>query len=155
MNSDDTTTATEEQMRLLEGKENVFVGYEKEVLDLLVRPHLGDGLTSEVVRAGELVALRYTGVGYFLTVRHSSLPIERNVPRSPNVSGKVEVRRQRRFRSWTPEELLVGFIVFIEGYTVTIECFSYGTLGTDGRIGQPFPVPTDIRERQVIITSAP
>ena len=123
---------SEEQTRLLQGKENVFVGYEKEVLDLLARPHLGDALTSQTIQAAEFVEIVYTGVGYLLTVRHPSLPTDRMVLDSPLVHG-AEAGLEHG----------LGFVVFIEDHEMTLECFALADV-----------LPSDIRERQVVITTS-
>ena len=44
-----------------------------------------------------------------------------------------------------------GFLVFIEDQELTVECYSYATLGADGQVETH--APSDIRERQLIITS--
>lgn len=61
---------------------------------------------------GELSALYFTGVGYFLTLRHRDLPDQRVVLDKPLVSG-------------TAGNLLTGFVAFVENGEVTLECHSY------------------------------
>ena len=58
----------------------VFRQFEEEIIRKLASPVLGEGLVEDVLADGEFVSLDYTGVGYFLTVRHPGLPIKRVPP---------------------------------------------------------------------------
>jgi hypothetical protein len=70
----------------------------------------------------------YTGIGYFLTIRHPHLPTERHVLHAPMVSGRTRGVDE------------VGFIAFLEDHEFMLECFSYG----DG-------IPEDFRDRVIEI----
>jgi len=58
------------------------------------------------------VTYEYTGAGYFLTLRHASLPKERIVCDKPRVVGRSE-------------GLETGFIVFLENHELTLECHAW------------------------------
>jgi hypothetical protein len=65
------------------------------------------------VREAEFVGYEYTGSGYFLSVRHATLPKERVVCHEPIVTGSAD-------------GITCGFIIFIENGELTIECHSWG-----------------------------
>jgi len=78
-----------------------------------------------------VVEYHATGYGYFLTVKHPSLPSKRNVYDKPMLighSGNVET----------------GFIVFVENGELTIECHGWGDV----------VVPQDYREMDIRIRKA-
>ena len=56
---------------------SVFRKFEQKALRLLAEPMLGSDLVDAVIADGEYVSYEYSGVGYFLTVRHASLPRDR------------------------------------------------------------------------------
>lgn len=91
----------------------VLKGYEARVLGLLASNVLSPAQLEAVVREGEFTSYEYTGNGYFLTLRHSSLPIERLVCSSPTVRGHAA-------------GVNCGFLIFIENGELTIECHSWG-----------------------------
>src|SRR5215469_15344539 len=75
--------------------------YERRVVQLLVVPHLGAAAVKTIVNEARLVSYENTGVGYFLTLAHPSIPSERMVCDKPTVSGQL---------GDTP----CGFVIFIE-----------------------------------------
>jgi hypothetical protein len=90
-----------------------FRRHELEVLRLLVTPVLGAEVVSTIARDSELVGIKHTGVGYFLTVRHASLPAKRLVCSEPVLTGRAG-------------EVDSGFVVFVENGELTLECHSWG-----------------------------
>jgi hypothetical protein len=100
--------------------------FEIEVLRLLVEPTLGGELVRAVVEAGRIESYEHTGVGYFLVVSHPMLPEDRLVCHKPLVMGHLGVME-------------CGFVAFIEGRKLMLECHSWGQSD----------VPIDIRERTV------
>jgi hypothetical protein len=86
-----------------------FRDFEIHVLHLLVAPKLGAEAVEAIVREAELVSYDYSGVGYFLTVKHPSFPSKRIVCDKPNVVG-----RSGNIQS--------GFVVFIENGELMLEC---------------------------------
>ena len=105
-----------------------FRPFEIEALRHLVVPVLGAVVTDEVARDAELVSYEYSGCGYFLTVRHPSLPATRVVCSDPTVVGRCG-------------EVQGGYIAFIENGELILECYTAGA--TD--------VPEDFRDRHVNI----
>jgi hypothetical protein len=85
--------------------------YEKKVIAILTRGVLTPAELTTVLNA-EPVAYDYTGVGYFLTLRHESLPKQRIVCDKPIVIGKSEGTE-------------TGFIVFLENHELTLECHAW------------------------------
>lgn len=83
----------------------------------------------DVISEAEFVSYNHSGNGYFLTIKHPSLPADRTVCSKPTVIGQTE-------------EAVCGFILFIENHELTLECHSWGTAS----------VPDGFREGQVDIT---
>ena len=107
---------------------NHFRPFEVEALRHLVVPVLGAAVTDEVVRDSELVGYEYSGCGYFLTVRHPSLPARRVVCSDPIVVGRFG-------------DVQGGYIAFIENGELVLECYTAGAAD----------VPADFRDRHVTI----
>jgi hypothetical protein len=105
-----------------------FRDFETHVLRLLVTQKLGAETVEAIERNAELVSYEYSGVGYFLTVKHPSLPSERIVCDKPNVVG----------RSGNIES---GFVVFIENGELMLECHTWGEID----------VPENFREQHVVV----
>jgi hypothetical protein len=87
--------------------------YEKTVVHLLASGVLSPQQLDAVIREGKLVEYDYTGCGYFLTIKHDDLPIERIVCDTPKLTGSAD-------------GIISGFVVFIEDGELTIECHSWG-----------------------------
>jgi hypothetical protein len=71
---------------------------------------------------------RYSGSGYFVTIRDPRLPTKRLTFSVPALVGKAD-------------DIVSGFIVFVGDGELTLECHSWGYIN----------VPSDFRERDVII----
>jgi hypothetical protein len=100
--------------------------FEIEVIARLTTGVFSRELLRRVIRDGDVVSIEHTGVGYFYTFRHPSLPTERRVCNAPVISGKCN-------------GIETGFIVFIERNELTLECYSFGNQ----------PVPEDYRRSTV------
>jgi hypothetical protein len=87
--------------------------YEKTVVHLLASGVLSPQRLEAVILEGKLVEYDYTGSGYFLTIKHDDLPIERIVCDTPKLTGSAD-------------GIVSGFVVFIEDGELTIECHSWG-----------------------------
>lgn len=109
-----------------------FKDFEREVVTILSGPHMDVEQVSAVLDGAEFVSCDHTRVGYFLTVRHPALPVERQVYDSPLLIGGCG-------------ELECGFVIFLENGELTLECHSW-----DGSV-----IPEDIRDREVKIERAP
>jgi hypothetical protein len=109
-----------------------FREYEVLALRRLVAPHLGDRVADAIVREARLVKYDHTGVGYFLTVAHPSIPSERLTCDKPIIEGRVN-------------DTSCGFIAFLERGELTLECFTFGH----------DTVPETIRELDVAISQEP
>lgn len=110
---------------------NIFREYEREVIRLLAGRVLSPGQLGALLSEGELVSYDYTGCGYFLTVRHASLPEERVVCSEPALAGSAG-------------GVTCGFVIFIENGQLTVECHTWGD--TD--------VPEEFGDREVRISPA-
>jgi hypothetical protein len=106
-----------------------FVSFEVEVLSRLTRCTLPPDTLQAVVREGTRVSLELSSAGYFLTVRHPSLPAGRVVLHDPIVVGQAD-------------GVDCGFVVFVEDGELCLECHSWGDA----------PVPIDIRQRLLVIS---
>ncbi|MBC7923489.1 MAG: hypothetical protein H7Z75_20620 [Ferruginibacter sp.] len=104
--------------------------YEKKVLYLLKSDVLLPQQIEVIVSAGEFIGYEYTGSGYFLSIRHSSLIRERMVCHKPIVIGSAD-------------GISCGFIIFIENGELTIECHSWGDVD----------IPEGFRDRDVQVTA--
>lgn len=109
---------------------SVFREYERKVLHLLAAGALSPGQLEALVEEGEFVGYDYTGSGYFLTVRHASLPGERVVCDRPLLTGRAD-------------GVTCGFVIFIEGGELTLECHTWGAV----------EVPEGFRERDVQVAA--
>jgi hypothetical protein len=104
--------------------------FEARVVDILTRDVLSPSVRESVKARGELVSLEHSGAGYFLTLRHESLPIERIVCDEPAVHG-------------LSEGVATGFIVFLGDREMMLECHAWG----------PSDVPETYRGQSVEITA--
>ena len=92
---------------------SILKEYEKKVLYLLTSSVLSPRQLELAITEGEFISYDYTGCGYFLSMSHASLPLERVVCSQPNVIGRRG-------------GVTCGFVIFIEGRQLTIECHSWG-----------------------------
>jgi hypothetical protein len=90
-----------------------FRAFEVEALKLLAEPELGREFVDTLIREAELVSLDFSGCGYFLTVRHPSIPAKRTVFYEPRVVGRVG-------------NIQGDFIVFVEEGELMLEYASVG-----------------------------
>ena len=109
----------------------IFIDFEREVVARLVGHHLPTSVVESVLDTAELVSFESTGVGYFLTVVHPSLPIDRTVCNEPTLVGRAD-------------GLDCGFVVFLENGELTLECHTWGDAG----------LPDDFRTRDVSVELA-
>jgi len=109
----------------------VFRQFELEAIRLMARGVLSDRQMQFLCAAEHLDSYEYTGCGYYLSVKHPSLPAEPCTLSEPAVVGKVG-------------DIQAGFVVFIGYGELTLERHTWG----------PVDVPEDFREREVV-TSAP
>jgi hypothetical protein len=107
---------------------SVFADFERAVLAALLQPHLAPAAVRNVLDDAEWVSYEHTEVGYFLTVRHPGLPIERLVCDKPLLVG-------------TCDDIECGFVVFVQDGELMLECHSWS--GT--------AIPKDLRHRPVRI----
>jgi hypothetical protein len=68
----------------------LFREFEKQVLRILVIPHLGAEAVKSIENEAELVSYEHSGCGYFLTVRHRNVSRTRVVCGKPIVAGRVD-----------------------------------------------------------------
>jgi hypothetical protein len=107
-----------------------FREYERHVIAELCRGALTARDLEEVLDGATYVDFWHTGVGYFLTVRHDLVPVERAVCSTPLLAGRAP-------------DVDVGFVVFLENRELTLECHGWGEA-----------IPTDIRERALVVGPA-
>ena len=68
---------------------SVFRAFEIEAIKLLGTDTLGEDVVSAVILDATFVGFKHSGVGYFLTIRHPSLPIARHILSKPIVVGSI------------------------------------------------------------------
>jgi len=105
-----------------------FVEFERDVVRVLLHPHMPPGQIEDLLDSASLVSCEHTGAGYFLTVSHPALPHSRVVCSEPMILGRAQ-------------DIECGFVVFLEGGELTLECHSWGDA----------PLPADLRERPLAI----
>ncbi len=91
-----------------------------------------------VMKSGACVSYDFTSVGYFLTVQHPLIPEERIVCDDPHLTGRTG-------------GILCGFLVFLEGKELTLECFSYES---DFDPNDNSLIPEDFRDRAVVVSQS-
>jgi hypothetical protein len=106
-----------------------FRRFETQVLRLLVVPKLNEQVVSSIEQNAEFVNYEYSGCGYFLTVRHPAIPLERIVCDKPFVSGLARGIR-------------AGFLIFMENGQLMLECHE---------LGEP-TVPANYRDLDVAVS---
>ncbi len=104
---------------------SVFKPFEIKAVTLLVSEHISEDELSVVFGHGTLTSYEYTASGYYLTVRHPSLPSDQVVCNEPSLLG-------------TSGDVQCGFVVFLGNEDLTLECHTWG----------PIEVPSDFRERE-------
>lgn len=103
--------------------------FEVIVVDRLLGSDFSAELLEDVKTNASLSSYEWTsGGGYFLTLKHDRLPVDRRVFSRPTLIGEVD-------------EIVSGFVVFVEDKELTLECHSWG--GMD--------VPENYRDRNVEI----
>ena len=107
-----------------------FSDFEREVVKTCLASQLPVDEVEAVLDSATWVSYEYTGSGYYLTVRHPSLPSERAICDMP-LTGRSG-------------NIVCGFVVFLGNGELTLECHTWG----------PEDVPEDFRERQVEIKGA-
>ena len=86
--------------------------FEKKVLDLMVSSIIADELLKDIKNSPNIIEYTTTGNGYFLTIKHPSLPYHRIVCDRPILIGEYE-------------GINTGFVIFIEKNELIIECHGW------------------------------
>jgi hypothetical protein len=97
-----------------------FRAFEVDALRLLLERKYGREFVDTLIRDAKLVSLDFSGCGYFLTVRHPSLPVERTVFFEPKVIGRAG-------------DTQGDFIVFVEDKELMLEYAAIGEVLDDFR----------------------
>ena len=105
--------------------------FEREAIRLLSgSTHYSDTLIS-LADSAIVAEYKYTGVGYFLTIKSPSLPLIREVLTEPCVVGELA-------------GIECGFIAFVEDHSLTLECYTWAETG----------IPRDFRDQDVVLRIA-
>jgi hypothetical protein len=110
----------------------VFKNFEIKAIRLMAQSALPDDLLDRVLGAESADSYRYTGCGYFLTVKNAELPVERRSLSDPPVTG-------------VSGEIQAGFIVYLGDNELTLECHTWGAVD----------VPSDFRDHDVQVQTPP
>lgn len=100
--------------------------YEIEVLGIMLKSEYSASEIENLISTSTFSGYNFTGAGYFLELTNELFPVKRQVISEPILLGKTE-------------DIQVGFILFIENKTLTIECHGWG--GSNP--------PKDIRTKKV------
>ncbi|MDJ1505410.1 hypothetical protein [Xanthocytophaga agilis] len=103
--------------------------YEVEVLKFMLQDRLTQHKWDEFLSTCSISSYEFTGVGYFLEISCPKLFLEKETIHKPDILGKVD-------------EIEVGFILFLEGNNITLECHTWG----DGEL------PATVRDLNFQIT---
>jgi hypothetical protein len=123
---------------------SVFRYFELEALRLLLRHAVTPAQMSLIEGFAGAVDYDYTGWGYYLTISHPALPVERSIRDVPVVIGNY-------FDVDNSCQTHCGFAAFLGGKELMLECYPLGA----GELGRIVPVPADIREQAVRISTLP
>jgi len=88
--------------------------FERDAITRLCVAVIDETALSRILAEAEVVDVDHTGVGYFLTLRHSELPTGKRTVDSPYLLGESG-------------DVCVGFMVFLGDHELTLECFNLGT----------------------------
>ena len=105
--------------------------YEEQVLEILTKDVLRQGLIESIKTEGTISSYETTGHGYFLTIIHKELPDNRIVCSQPLLIGESE-------------GIQTGFVIFIQNHELTLECHGWSDV----------EIPRTYREQDVKITTA-
>ena len=111
---------------------SAFRPFEIQAIRLMANAVLPQDLLAEVLAADEADRYEHTGYGYYLTVRHPKLPLERKSLSDPPVAGVAN-------------EIQAGFVVYLGNAELTLECHTWGEVD----------VPPDFREMDVLVKTPP
>lgn len=113
---------------------SAFKDFERKAVRMLAGSCMPDNQLDSLLDSADLVSYEYTGVGYFLTVRHSAVPFTSKtvVWDRPVVIGRGG-------------GIECGFLVFLENGTLTLECHSWGDDA----------FPEKFREQEVEVATSP
>jgi hypothetical protein len=107
---------------------NALKPFEMKVIRAMASYLLSADALDALTNPSEPIHYRYSGSGYFVTIRDPRLPIKRLTLSVPPLVGKSD-------------DTVSGFVVFIGGGELMLECHSWGYIN----------VPADFRERDVIV----
>lgn len=111
---------------------NALRPFEIQAIRLMVKGFLNEDQLREVVSAQSLASYEYTSGGYFLSVKHPSLPEAVQTLSEPAVVGNAG-------------DIQAGFVVFLGGGRLTLECHTWGAVD----------VPANFRELNVAVSAPP
>ena len=101
--------------------------YEIEVLRIMLKDHFSLKKIDKLSKS-EIEWIEFSGPGYFLHIKNDIIPIKRKVIAEPIVLGNTENK-------------FVGFVLFLEKGSLTLECHSWGDVN-----------PSDsIREKAMVV----
>ena len=111
---------------------SAFRQFEIDALRMMATGVLPEDVLAQVLGVEVFDSYRYTGCGYFITVKNNQLPNERRTLSEPPVAG-------------VSGEIQAGFVAYIGDNELTLECHTWGAVD----------VPPDFRDREVAIQTPP
>ncbi len=94
-------------------KSMTLTEFEIEVLGKMLKQEFSDSEIKSIISTSLITGYDYTGAGYFLKLTNKLIPINRKVISKPTLIGETE-------------DIQLGFVLFLENNTLTIECHGWG-----------------------------
>jgi hypothetical protein len=121
--------------RRIAARMTVFRQFELEAIRLMAKDVLSDRQMNLLCDAERLDSYEYTGCGYFLSVKHPSLPAEPRTLSEPAVVGKFG-------------DIQAGFVVFLGYGELTLERHTLGPVDVPDVAGRALAVGSVRARRQ-------
>lgn len=90
--------------------------YERQVLAALCSDALPNSTLFAALNHPRSISLKFDGASYFLELEHPELPEARIVCDKPEIAGTFQERE-------------IGFVAFLEGRSLTLECYAKDSRG--------------------------
>lgn len=111
--------------------------FEIEVFTKMLDAKFPAGNAAKIISEAIISEYEFTGAGYLLELTHHDIALENELIYSPVIKGKYGA-------------LLVGFHLFTEGNTITMDCYSWNLSALPKNIRE-LPIELTIEEAQEVI----
>lgn len=90
-----------------------LVGFEKQVLQIMLQGRLDREGIKRFIDTATVSNYEHTGAGYYLEIKSHTINLKKETIHQPLVSGSCE-------------NIVIGFVLFTDNDTVTLECHGWG-----------------------------